>query len=267
VIIMAAAFMLFPAWKGSAMARPRLARYLGWWLAAGVVVAYVGYRWWEAALPESIRSMFLGAAPVMSTLADTRQFLLWSLAAALLLGVVFLLAAPRWARPATAVLVMLTAFAFFGGYERLREGVRKPFLIHDYMFSNGLRVDQIESINENGMLATTRWAALVPEDDEIERGRQIFRTQCASCHTLNGYQGIRELLPDDPDMAMGVLFMMYEQGAAYASAQPAAPVDKTELDYPFMPPYVGTEEEMMALASYLAGLATDDDAAAGEGGH
>jgi mono/diheme cytochrome c family protein len=265
-ILIAAAFMLFPAWRGSALARPRLARYLGWWLAAGVFVAYAGYRWWEAALPESIQSMFLGAAPVLGALADTRQFLLWSITAVLVLGAVFLLAAPRWARPVTAVLVMLAAFAFFGGYERLREGVRKPFLIHDYMFSNGLRVDQIESINENGMLGTSRWAALVPEDDEIERGRQIFRTQCASCHTLDGYQGIRELLPDDPDMAMGVLFVMYEQGGAYASAQPAEPVNKTELDYPFMPPFVGTEDEMADLASYLAGLATDDNAVTGEGG-
>ena len=31
-------------------------------------------------------------------------------------------------------------------------------------------------------------------------------------------------------------------------------MDKTALDYPYMPPFVGTEEEMAALADYVAGL-------------
>ena len=77
------------------------------------------------------------------------------------------------------MLILLGAFAFFGGYERMREGARKPFLIHDYMFSNGLRVDEIARINEEGLLrrvglgrprdrrTTSRWADAV------------FRAQCA----------------------------------------------------------------------------------------
>ena len=87
------------------------------------------------------------------------HFALWSLTAALSLAVVILLVLPRLARPATAVVLALAAFAFFGGYERLREGVRKPFLIHSHMFSNGLRVDEIADINEHGMLRMAGWAA------------------------------------------------------------------------------------------------------------
>jgi mono/diheme cytochrome c family protein len=266
-MIMATAFMLFPALKGAVTAWPRLVRYLGWWLLAGVLVAYGGYRWWEAALPESVRAMFLGGdAATLTALADTRPFLLWSLAAVLVLCVVFLLAAPRQVRRVTAVAIMIGAFAFFGGYERLREGVRKPFLIHDYMFSNGLRVADIGTINENGLAATSGWVARAPEDDEVARGRQIFRAQCASCHTLNGYQGVRELLPD-PDLAFAVIYTLYEQGEAYVSADPAAPPDKTTLDYPFMPPFVGTEEEMAALAAYLGEVVSGEDETAGKGGH
>ena len=40
--------------------------------------------------------------PGLPALADTRHFLLWALTAALVLGLVFLLAAPRWARPVPA---------------------------------------------------------------------------------------------------------------------------------------------------------------------
>jgi hypothetical protein len=265
-LIMATAFMLFPMLKASVTTRPRLARYLGWWLLAGALISYAGYRWWEAALPESIRGMFRGLAPTLTTLADTRQFLLWSLTAALALGVVFLLVRPRWARPVPLVLIMITGFAFFGGYERLREGVRKPFLIHDYMFSNGLKVEQIDRINDEGLRSVSSWVARAPEDNPVERGRQIFRVQCASCHTVNGYQGIRELLPDDPDMALGVIFMMYEQGMTYSEAEPAKPVDKNELDYPYMPPFVGNDEEMEALASYLAQLTAGEGEPSAEGG-
>jgi hypothetical protein len=32
-------------------------------------------------------------------------------------------------------------------------------------------------------------------------------------------------------------------------------VDKSALDYPYMPPFVGTEEELAALAEYLTELA------------
>jgi len=150
----------------------------------------------------------------------------------------------------------LAGFSFFGGYERLREGTRKPFLIHDFMFSNGIRVDEIANLNEEGVLSKARWAAHEAGDSAVEQGRAVFRAQCASCHTLDGYQGVRELLDDDPDMLVGFLFGLREQGEAYTSLEPGQPVDKAALDYPYMPPFVGTEEELVALAEYLVEVAS-----------
>jgi len=253
-LLMAVSFMLFAALRSPAEARPRLARWLGWWIVAGVFLAYGGYRWWEAALPENVRTLFLGASPSLAALAATRHFLMWSLLAALVLSVVFLLALPRAARALPAVLIALTAFAFFGGYERLREGVRKPYLIHDFMFSNGVRVDEISRLNEQGILSKAGWAAHAAGEDTAALGRQVFRAQCSSCHTIDGYLAIRDLVPNDPDIIMGVLYTMMEQGQAYVDLEPGHAVDKSELDYPFMPPFVGTEDEMAALAEYLATL-------------
>jgi mono/diheme cytochrome c family protein len=264
-LIMATAFMVLPATRASIEARPRLMRYLGWWLVLGVVIAYGGYRWWEGALPETIRLLFLGDSPALATLAATRQLVLWALTATLILGAVFLLALPRAARTASALLIMLAAFAFFGSYERLREGARKPFLIHDFIFSNGLRVDQIAQLNENGVLSRAAWAAREATDEGTVKGRQVFRVQCASCHTIDGYQGIRELLPDDPDMIFAVLYALYDQGEAYTSLEPGQPIDKGKLDYPFMPPFVGTEDEMEALSEYLASLAATGSELARQG--
>ena len=69
------------------------------------------------------------------------------LTATLVLGVVFLLALPRAARALPVLFVALAAFAFFGGYERLREGIRKPYLIHDYTFSNGIPVGELARLD------------------------------------------------------------------------------------------------------------------------
>lgn len=256
VVVMAVAFMVFPALRAPADAQGRLVRYLSCWLIAGGLVAYGGYRWWEAALSDGIRSLFLGDSPTLAALATTRHFLLWALTAALVLGIVVIFLRPRPVRAVGAVLLALAAFAFFGGYERLREGVRKPYLIHDYMFSNGLRVAEIAAVNEGGALPRTRWAAYPPaaDDDEVAAGRQLFRAQCRPCHTLDGYLGIRKLLPEDPDMTYSVLYTLWDMGEAFTSAEPGATVDKSGLDYPFMPPFVGTEEELEALSGYLATL-------------
>jgi mono/diheme cytochrome c family protein len=255
-VMMAVAFMLWPVRKANPTDQPRLLRYLGIWAVVGGLMSYLGYRWWEGALPETTRALFLGDAPGLAALADTRHFLMWSLTAMLIFSLVFLVALPKRAKLIPILLISLTGFAFFGGYERLREGTRKPFLIHDFMFSNGIRIDEIETLNEAGILSKARWAAKEIAGEEATPGRQVFRSQCASCHTLDGYLAIRDSLPEDPDMIYGVLFALADQGQAFVTLDEGEVVDMSELDYPFMPPFVGTEEEMEALVEYLADLAT-----------
>jgi len=312
-LMMAVAFMVFPAMRATPAHRDRLVRYLGWWFAAGALVAYGGYRWWEAKLPETVDNLFRGPTPLLTTLAATRHLALWSLTAALLVALVVLLARPKLARPATAAVLAIAAFTFFGGYERLREGVRKPFLIHSYLFSNGLLIDQIADVNQNGVLQTAGWAGHAASEDAVGMGRQVFRAQCASCHTLDGYQSIREAIPsyddvlavvaDDPPgtgavaferecaachsdvtyddmrdvlptadevradpemihdlnqgMVSATLAQMQEMGDAYQAADRTRMIDTRTFTVPYMPPFVGTDAELEALAAYLDSLVAD----------
>ncbi len=261
-IMMAIAFMLWPAMKASDEARPRLARYLGFWTVAGALISYAGYRWWEAQLPDTVRSLFLGKGALLDGLVDTRFLVMWSVAAVLLLGIVFLVLLPKMAKVIPVLLITIAAFAFFGGYERLREGARKPFIIHDYMFSNGILVKEVGQLNEDGILSKARWAARVPATNSVEMGRQVFDAQCRSCHTIDGYLSIRELAPEDPDMMYSVLYALYDQGEMFTALQPGEAVAMGDLNYPFMPPFVGTEEEMEALVDYIASLTSETQAAA-----
>jgi mono/diheme cytochrome c family protein len=233
-----------------------MVRLLAAFQVIGALLAYGGFRWWEAALPESVRALFLGEAPKIVALGSTRRFLMWALAAYLLLALL------AWALPRAhpwpvAAVALLAAFAFFGGYERLREGSRKPFVIRDYMFSNGILVGEIEDLNRRGILAKAAWVAREADQTPESKGRAVFRAQCAACHTIDGYQSVRKLLaPVDADMLGGILATMREEGDEYASGAylHEGHIDTTKLDYPFMPPLVGTDEEVEALTAYLLSL-------------
>jgi len=266
VILMAVGFMVWPARKASDEARPRLNRYLGLWAVAGALISYAGYRWWEASLPDTVRSLFLGDGALLDGLAMTRHQVMWSVAVFLVLSIFFLLLMPKMAKVIPLVLISIMAFSFFGTYERLREGTRKPFIIHDYMFSNGVLVKEVGELNEKGMLSKARWAARVPATDSVEMGRQVFDAQCRSCHTIDGYLSIRELAPEDPDMTYSILYALYDQGEMFIALEPGEAVAMGDLNYPFMPPFVGTEEEMEALVDFIASLTTPEGEAAAKGG-
>jgi mono/diheme cytochrome c family protein len=265
-ILMATAFMLWPAMRASEEARPRLARYLGIWAIFGSLISYGGYRWWESTLPITTRSLFHTEDALLAGLMQTRFLVMWSVTAALLLAIIFLVLRPKMAKVIPVLLFTIAAFSFFGSYERLREGARKPFIIHDYMFSNGVLVKEVEELNEKGMLSKARWAARLPAKNSVEMGRQVFDAQCRSCHTIDGYLSIRELAPEDPDMTYSILYALYDQGEMFVALEPGEAVAMGDLNYPFMPPFVGTEEEMEALVDFIASLMTPEGEAVAKGG-
>jgi cytochrome d ubiquinol oxidase subunit I len=239
-----------------AAARGRLVRLLAWFQVVGVLIAYGGYRWWEAALPERVRTIFSGAKPLLPALAATRHFLLWALAAFLVVAL-FGLVVPRGHRWPTAVAAMLAAFAFFGGYERLREGTRKPFVIRDYMFSNGILVSEIKGLDQRGVLTRATWAARGVSPGGVAEGAAVFHAECAACHTMNGYLSMRKLVAGvDPDMVRGILATLHDQGEAYTGGEDVAGghFQTQKMDYPLMPPLVGTEAEVDALGDFLLSL-------------
>jgi hypothetical protein len=211
------------------------------------------------------------------------------------------------------MVLALSAFAFFGGYERLREGIRKPFLIHSHMFSNGLLIGDIDRLNRTGLASHSGWVAERVDEGQLATGRQIFRSQCSSCHTVDGYQAIRgaiptvadmialaeaespaaaervyanecaachadfsaaemqEMLPSaddmrsDPEMIRDLnrgmisatLVYLRDMGEAYTAAPRDRLIDPSGLYSRYMPPFVGTDDELEALADYLVSLDAD----------
>ena len=251
-LLLAGSYLAFAALREKAPGtRARLVRLLAGLGATGAVVAYAGYRLWERALPGDVRDLFLGAKPILASLAATRHLILWGLAAALLLALVSL-ALPRLASVGLAVLALLAAFVSFGGYERLREGARKPFIVSGYMFSNGILVSNVPELNRKGILSKAVWAAHDAGPTPLSKGRAVFRAECASCHTLGGYLSIRKAAAAmDLDLTRTFLSKRRKDGEA--------PSGTGTQGYRMMPPFVGNDEELDALAHYLVSLKNPEE--------
>ncbi|MBK8597706.1 MAG: cytochrome ubiquinol oxidase subunit I [Holophagales bacterium] len=251
-ILLGAAWMAFAALlEPDREARARLSRILASAGALGLGIAGIGWFVWERALPASVQRLFLGEKPLLATLATGRAHTLRMLVAAALL-VLLVLLLPKLQSWPVAILALLAGAGILAGYERVREGVRKPFVIAEQMFSNGVLVSEIDSLNEKGVLSKAVWATKEAGGRTVPRGEAVFRAECSSCHTRDGYLGIRRLASAmDADLAEMFLTAMREDGEAWkarAAGKDAKP------GYPFMPPFVGTDEELKALALWLASL-------------
>jgi len=213
--------------------RPALVRYLSGWTLAGIVLALVGFVWWQANIPAEARDLIFPAGSLL-----WRTFVAGVAALALLTLLVAIIGylAPRGFGLTAGIAALILAAIFFGSYERIREGARKPYVIHGYMYSNGIRVDEVDRLNREGLLTKARWAGVGLAATPTVKGEQVFQAQRQMCHSLDGYLAIRPLVAGQD--AEGL----------------TAFLDALRGGRPGMPPIIGTEEEIKTLAAYLAWL-------------
>lgn len=182
-----------------------------------------------------------------------------------------------------ASFLMLLGFVMMGGGEWVREDLRKPYVIGRYMFVHGARLPAaagvpqppaeaverfgpdrftVDALNTNGVLASSPWLRATPPemaDDYVLRvgheGRELFRAECAWCHTENGYLAIRPLARGKSAAALQtVLAKMAEpvDGHGQPASWDAADLRVKTWRSRRMPPFVGTDEERATLAAYVA---------------
>jgi len=229
-LILAASAGLVLSGRGQPAERRRLVRYLGGWGLAGAGACLAGALWWQAEVPAGARALFVPADGLLRGTATLAA------AALALFTLVMLaaLAAPRTGGAVLGILALLLAAAHLGAYERVREGSRKPFVVAGHMYSNGIRVDELDGLNARGLLAKARWAGTAPRP--VSAGEQVFRAQCQMCHSLDGYLAVRPLVAGlDAEGLEGLLEALRD-------------------GRPGMPPVAGTAAELTQLAAYLAAL-------------
>lgn len=145
------------------------------------------------------------------------------------------------ALPFGALLFLLAEF------ERVREFIRKPYVIAGYMYANGLRTVDVPLFRRDGLLNHATYVSVreVNPFNRLEAGREVFRLACTRCHTTSGINGI-----------VGQLNAMFANRTPDREAIEAL-LDGLHGSRPYMPPFPGNPAERRALAEYLIDLRTN----------
>ena len=230
-----------PALKAS------LVRWSVKWLVPSFVATPFLLLWYLFMVPASQRTLLtLGidtiAGGTFSTV--TRIALIIIITSATIVGVAYYLAYrnPVDFNLAHALSILLLALMATGAGEYAREMLRKPFVIGRWMYSNGVRVPYVPRIDAQGYLAQTNWVWNgdgAAEPSTYSRGEAIFRGECGSCHTMNGYRAMHVLMEGrDRAGIHNFIVMLHDY-------KPDTPYHR------FMPPMVGTAQDIEDLTNYV----------------
>jgi mono/diheme cytochrome c family protein len=203
--------------------RGRLVRYNAAWALAGLVIMVPSWLWFRAAVPAALAGEVASrlTLPAASLTAGMR-FLL----ALTVLVVVFGLLVPRRMSLPVALAGMVLGLGFFSGYEFMRESMRKPWVIHGFMYGNAVEAARVEEYQAGGMLPAM---AFRTGDD----GADLFRRACRSCHTIHGHQPLAPAFNGtDREFVAGMV-----SGTAAMRAA--------------MPPFAGTPEEAALVGDHI----------------
>lgn len=221
-------------------------RVLGRFLFVSGLMAMVAGYWYYLQFPATAREMFTVAGLTRRFMGNP-QLLYGGMAAAA--AVLFTLAAYLYARPRKAPIILGTIMAvasigLVAEFERIREFTRKPWIIYDFMYAHGIRKTDVPYLNKDGVL---KHASFVPAEyrtitpqNQAEVGQYLFQLECRFCHTANGINSITSRIRNMSEDAL-----YHRIGSLNGAATP------------WMPPFVGTDQERRALAVYLAKLSAE----------
>ena len=213
------------------------------WLVPSFVAMPFLMIWYYMMIPASQQALLtLGIDTINAGTfsAVTRMALVIIVTSATIVGVAYYLAYrnPLEFNLSHALSILLLALIATGAGEYSREMLRKPFVIGRWMYSNGVRVNNVAHLNDTGYLPNSEWI-WNGSASSYSHGEAIFRGECGSCHTLAGYRSLNALLAGrDRANIANFITMLHEH--------------KSDSPYRrFMPPMVGTKQDVDDLADYL----------------
>ncbi len=220
--------LLYAASRKDSAWRVALVHELGKWMVAGAVTGVLGWIWWGVSLPES----------------ENRKLVFWLVAAAVAAQAVLGSIAYRWGvrdpekrhrRHAYAASLLVVFLLAACGWVYVE--AKGNFHIHQYMYRNGMIIEEAEDANRTGLWNSVNLGEPRPAQEEL--GVFSFRAQCMACHA-------EWVKPRDPARTPGFRF----EGDALRF------LGEMRSKHPPYPLLAGAPEERSALAAYLETLIT-----------
>lgn len=242
--------MLFT--KKDTLLRKAAVRQSAIWILVWAPISLLGAIYYYNAMPSAMKEN-------MSTAVGTLEFseyynlLKWIIAGAISTVLVIAIVGiwkPGKVRFAMVLIPCVMAFGFLGIFERVREFIRKPYVIDGYMYSNLLREEDYPLYQRDGILKYAAYTSTpqVTATNKVEAGRNVFILTCSRCHTTQGINSI-----------VGVFENLYGKGKPFDESAVAAFTKGMHNGRTFMPPFPGNKQELEALAAYIKSLQQTGD--------
>ncbi|MCA2962209.1 MAG: cytochrome c [Silvanigrellales bacterium] len=247
----AAALCLVPFFcKADQEFRAKAARACAIWTLLWLIPCIAGSVWYHSRIPASMVGN-MAVALTTQAFTDWYSLLNWVLigAVATVLALCFFtVLVPRRIPSAANFVPLLALCALLGLFERVREFIRKPYAIANYLYSNGYRSEDTSLLQRDGVLVHSAFARVrkVTKENTLEAGREVFLLTCTRCHTTTGVNGI-----------VDVVERMYGTKATRAAWDAQALsnyIASMHNARSFMPPFPGSEAERDALSAYIISL-------------
>ncbi len=228
-----------------------LRRWIVYRMSHVVLVSLLGVylfgTWYWNCIPETMKansSVALLTQEFMSWHGQFQSLLGWTIVAFVIIGIGGLSATftlPRWALLIPSVM----GIWLLGHFERAREFMRKPWVIGEYMYSNGVHKDELAFLQSEGLLkhATFVKHREVTDSNKIECGKDVFMLACSRCHSTTGLNSVLDKFT-----------AMYGGGKPWDPAGMTLFIKGMHQTRTFMPPFPGNDKEAEALVAYILRL-------------
>ncbi len=163
-----------------------------------------------------------------------------------MLAAVWAALAPKRTSKALLVVPIIAVILTLGWFERIREFIRKPYVIEEYMYSNLMRVDDYPLYQKEGILKHSTFISTseVTEDNILEAGKNVFLVACSRCHTTGGLNSVVTKFEN----------LFAKDGGKLNKQDVVNYIPAMNLARYYMPPFPGNDKELDALAEYVVDL-------------
>jgi len=230
-------------------------RAVNLWPLFWVPLTLAGGWWYASVIPEAMQANVGTALLTMEFEQWQTQLLEGVVATALILYLISQLGVlrPRWVPRIAYFAALLAVIGLTGQFERVREFIRKPFVIGQYMYANGIRVGDYPLLKRDGLLRHSTYVYPLTENelsgvlpdrlDRLADGKTVFMVACSRCHTSNGVNSV-----------VARFEAMFE--GTWEPKLLADYITNMHDVRPYMPPFPGNDAELLALSDYLIQLRT-----------
>ncbi len=211
----------------------RLVRYCSIWLLAPFFLLILAAWWYKSSLPPELQIAIFQRFPELRPYISGFTILSSIL---LLAGLIMAIKIPSLISRPVAGIMLLVGLLYMGSFEFIREGGRKPYIIHGYMYANSILKKDVAEIKVQGVLQNAKWVKnkTITAENRLETGKELFQVLCLSCHSIGGpINNIKKV------------------AVYYNEKQLNTMLSTVHQNFPYMPPFAGNDKERKALAHYV----------------